>query len=67
VLVEIHREAQTFFVTQLEGTLEESSPGVPGRSRADKDTIGRFGIGYSAERRRSSAAPFARKYPEKTW
>jgi len=34
VLVEMHREAQTFFVKQLEGTPKEKPLGVSRRSRA---------------------------------
>jgi DNA primase len=48
VLVEIHREAQTFFVKQLEGTLEGKAARAYLEDRGlDKDTIARFGIGYT--------------------
>jgi DNA primase len=48
VLVEMHREAQSFFVKQLEGTLEGKAARAYLEDRGlDKDTIGRFGIGYA--------------------
>jgi DNA primase len=48
VLVEAHREAQTFFVKQLEGTLEgKAARGYLEDRGLDKDTITRFGIGYA--------------------
>src|SRR3989440_8770578 len=48
VLVEMHREAQTFFVKQLEGTLEGKAARAYLEDRGlDKDTIMRFGIGYA--------------------
>jgi DNA primase len=48
VLVEMHREAQTFFVKQLEGTLEGKAARAYLEDRGlDKDTITRFGIGYA--------------------
>src|SRR4030088_2270003 len=48
VLVEMHREAQTFFVQQLGGTLEGKTPGAYLEDRGlDKDAIARFGIGYA--------------------
>jgi DNA primase len=48
VLVEIHREAQTFFVKQLEGTLEGKAARAYLEDRGlDKDAIARFGIGYA--------------------
>jgi DNA primase len=47
-LVEIHREAQTFFVKQLEGTLEGKAARAYLEDRGlDKDAIARFGIGYA--------------------
>src|SRR5438309_11769145 len=47
-LVELHREAQTFFVTQLQGSAEGklARAYVEGRS-IDKVMIDRFGIGYA--------------------
>jgi len=48
VLVEMHREAQTFFVKQLEGTLEGKAARAYLEDRGlDKDVISRFGIGYA--------------------
>jgi DNA primase len=48
VLVEMHREAQSFFVKQLEGTLEGKAARAYLEDRdLDKDTITRFGIGYA--------------------
>jgi DNA primase len=48
VLVEMHREAQAFFVKQLEGTLEgKAARGYLEDRGLDKDTIARFGIGYA--------------------
>jgi DNA primase len=47
-LVEMHREAQTFFVKQLEGTLEGKAARAYLEDRGlDKDAIARFGIGYA--------------------
>jgi DNA primase len=48
VLVEMHREAQTFFVKQLEGTLEGKAARAYLEDRGlDKDAIARFGVGYA--------------------
>jgi DNA primase len=48
VLVEMHREAQTFFVQQLSGTLEGKAARAYLEDRGmDKDAIARFGIGYA--------------------
>jgi DNA primase len=48
VLVEMHREAQTFFVKQLEGTLEGKAARAYLEDRGlDKAAIVRFGIGYA--------------------
>jgi DNA primase len=47
-LVEMHREAQTFFVKQLEGTLEGKAARAYLEDRGlDKEAIARFGIGYA--------------------
>src|SRR5205085_11930486 len=47
-LVEMHREAQTFFVKQLEGTLEGKAARAYLEDRGlDKDAISRFGIGHA--------------------
>ena len=49
ILVEIHREAQTFFVKQLQGTTEGSLAGAYLEDRGlSKDAIERFGIGYAS-------------------
>src|SRR5467141_1173319 len=48
VLVEMHREAQTFFVKQVEGTPEGKAARAYLEDRGlDKDAIARFGIGYA--------------------
>ena len=48
VLVEMHREAQTFFVQLLGGTLEGKAARAYLEDRGlDKDAIARFGIGYA--------------------
>ena len=47
-LIEIHREAQSFFVKQLESTLEGKAARAYLEDRGlDKDTISRFGLGYA--------------------
>jgi DNA primase len=47
-LVEMHREAQTFFVRQLEGTAEGKLARAYLEDRGlDKDVVTRFGIGYA--------------------
>jgi len=48
LLVEMHREAQTFFVQQLSGTQEGKAARAYLEDRGlDKDAIARFGIGYA--------------------
>lgn len=48
VLVEMHREAQSFFVKQLEGTPEGKAARAYLEDRGlDTETISRFGIGYA--------------------
>ena len=48
VLVEMHHEAQTFFLKQLAGTLEGKAARAYLEDRGlDKDAIARFGIGYA--------------------
>jgi DNA primase len=48
LLVEMHREARTFFVQQLGGTLEGKAARAYLEDRGlDKDAIARFGIGYA--------------------
>jgi DNA primase len=48
VLVEIHREAQSYFIQQLEGTLEGKAARAYLEDRGlDRDSITRFAIGYA--------------------
>src|SRR6202043_731573 len=48
VLVEMHREAQTFFLKQLESTPEGRAAWAYLEDRGlDKEAIARFGIGYA--------------------
>jgi DNA primase len=48
VLLEIHREAQSYFAKQLEGTLEGKAARAYLEDRGlDRDTMARFGIGYA--------------------
>lgn len=48
LLLEMHREAQTFFVQQLGGTLEGKAARAYLEDRGlDQDAIARFGIGYA--------------------
>ena len=48
LLVEMHREAQSFFVQQLGGTLEGKAARAYLEDRGlDKDAVARFGIGYA--------------------
>src|SRR6201988_968382 len=66
-LVEIHREAQSYFVKQLEGTLEGKAARAYLEDRGlDKDTIARFGIGYAPSGGDLLLRHFRGKYPEKT-
>src|SRR5204863_5708352 len=67
LLVEIHREAQTFFVKQLEGTLEGKAACAYLEDRGlDRDTIARFGIGYAPSGGDLLLRHLRGKYPEKT-
>src|SRR6266571_284612 len=67
VLVEMHREAQTFFVKQLEGTLEGKAARAYLEDRGlDKDTVERFGIGYAPSGGDLLLRHLRGKYPEKT-
>src|SRR5712671_4701458 len=67
VLVEMHCEAQAFFVKQLEGTLEGKAARAYLEDRGlDKDTIERFGIGYAPSGGDLMLRHFRGKYPEKT-
>src|ERR1700704_6346939 len=66
VLVEMHREAQTFFVQQLEGTLEGKAARAYLEDRGlDKDTIARFGIGYAPSGGDALLRQLKPKYDEK--
>jgi DNA primase len=66
VLVEMHREAQMFFVKQLEGTLEGKAARAYLEDRGlDKDTISRFGIGYAPSGGDLLLRSFKQKYSEK--
>src|SRR5690349_13899733 len=65
-LVEMHREAQTFFVKQLEGTLEGKAARAYLEDRGlDKDAVSRFGIGYAPSGGDTLLRPLKAKYPEK--
>jgi len=67
VLVEIHREAQTYFVKQLEGTLEGKAARAYLEDRGlERDTITRFGIGYAPSGGDLLLRHLKPKYPEKT-
>jgi DNA primase len=67
VLVEIHREAQTYFVKQLEGTLEGKAARAYLEDRGlERDTIMRFGIGYAPSGGDLLLRHLKPKYPEKT-
>src|SRR5216117_277106 len=66
VLVEIHREAQTFFVKQLEGTLEGKAARAYLEDRGlDKDAIARFGIGHAPSGGDALLRQLKSKYNEK--
>jgi DNA primase len=66
VLVEMHREAQSYFVKQLEGTLEGKAARAYLEDRGlDKDTISRFGIGYAPSGGDLLTRHLKIKYPEK--
>jgi len=65
-LVEIHREAQTFFGKQLEGTPEGKAARAYLEDRGlDKDAISRFGIGYAPSGGDLLLRHLKSKYPEK--
>jgi DNA primase len=66
VLVEMHREAQTFFVKQLEGTLEGKAARAYLEDRGlDKEAIARFGIGYAPSGGDALLRQLKSKYNEK--
>jgi DNA primase len=65
-LVEMHREAQTFFVNQLQGTAEGKLARAYLEDRGlDKTTIDRFGIGYAPSGGDLLLRHLKGKYPEK--
>jgi DNA primase len=66
VLVEMHREAQTFFVKQLQGTLEGKAARAYLEDRGlDKDAVTRFGIGYAPSGGDELLRHLKNKYNEK--
>src|SRR5947199_9142 len=66
LLVEMHREAQTFFLKQLAGTLEGKAARAYLEDRGlDKDAIARFGIGYAPSGGDALLRHLKAKYPEK--
>src|SRR6202049_1399374 len=65
-LVEMHREAQGFFVKQISGTLEGKAARAYLEDRGlDKDAIERFGIGYAPSAGDALARVLKQKYSEK--
>jgi DNA primase len=67
VLLEIHREAQSYFVKQLEGTLEGKAARAYLEDRGlDRDTIAQFGIGYAPSGGDLLLRHLKPKYQEKT-
>src|SRR3989441_2237042 len=66
VLVEMHREAQTFFLKQLEGTLEGKAARAYLEDRGlEADAIARFGIGYAPSGGDALLRHLKNKYSEK--
>jgi len=66
VLIEMHREAQTFFVKQLETTAEGRAARAYLEDRGlDAEAIGRFGIGYAPAGGDALLRFFKTKYAEK--
>jgi DNA primase len=65
-LVEMHGEAQSFFVKQIEGTLEGKAARAYLEDRGlDKEAISRFGIGYAPSGGDALLRQLKSKYPEK--
>jgi DNA primase len=65
-LVEMHREAQTFFVKQLTGTLEGKAARAYLEDRGlDNTAVDRFGIGYAPSGGDALLRFLKQKYPEK--
>jgi DNA primase len=66
VLVEMYREAQAFFVKQLEETLEGKAARAYLEDRGlDKDAVSRFGVGYAPSGGDVLLRVLKSKYPEK--
>jgi DNA primase len=66
VLVEMHREAQTFFVKQLEGTPEGKAARAYLADRGlEKEAIANFGIGYAPSGGDTLLRHLKQKYAEK--
>jgi DNA primase len=66
VLVEMHREAQTFFVKQLQDTLEGKAARAYLEDRGmDKTTMDRFGVGYAPSGGDMLLRHLKSKYPDK--
>jgi DNA primase len=66
VLIEMHREAQTFFVKQLETTGEGRAARAYLEDRGlDKEVMARFGIGYAPSGGDALLRQLKPKYPEK--
>jgi DNA primase len=67
VLLEMHREAQNFFVRQLETTGEGRAARAYLEDRGlDKDALERFGIGYSPSGGDVLLRHLKQKYPDKS-
>jgi DNA primase len=65
-LVEMHREAQTFFTKQISGTLEGKAARAYLEDRGlDNKAIDRFGIGYAPSDGDALLRSLKQKYPEK--
>jgi len=65
-LVEMHREAQTFFTKQIAGTLEGKAARAYLEDRGlDNKAIDRFGIGYAPSDGDALLRFLKQKYPEK--
>jgi len=65
-LVEMQREAQTFFTKQISGTLEGKAARAYLEDRGlDKDAIERFGIGYAPSAGDALTRVLKQKYSEK--
>ncbi len=66
ILIEMHREAQTFFVKQLETTAEGKAARAYLEDRGlDKDAMARFGIGYAPSGGDLLLRHLKQKYPDK--